>query len=122
RSVGGMRRPSTEAGNGPGDQAGCQAGGWGACPWRGGSMRRGRGWRWCSMRCSRGIDQERIMRLTGQYWPGVIVGLMLGPALVELELLTPSHKVWSFGLGIILFGVGNGLGRHIRKREAAETT
>jgi hypothetical protein len=53
---------------------------------------------------------------------GVGVGLMIGPALVELELLTPNHKVWAFFLGLILFGVGNGLSRHIRRRETAETT
>jgi hypothetical protein len=53
---------------------------------------------------------------------GVGVGLMIGPALVELELLTPGHKVWAFFLGLILFGVGSGLSRHIRRRETAETT
>ena len=65
------------------------------------------------------------MRLIGQYWPGVIVGigigLMLGPALVEMQLLTPSHKVWAFFLGLILFGVGNGVSRHVRRRETAAT-
>jgi hypothetical protein len=75
---------------------------------------------------SREIFVEGIMRLTGQYWPGVIVGigigLMLGPALVETQLLTPSHKVWAFVLGLIFVGVGNGLSRHVRRRETATTT
>jgi hypothetical protein len=66
------------------------------------------------------------MRLTGQYWPGVIVGigigLMLGPALVETQLLTPSHRVWAFVLGLTVFGIGNGLSSHVRRREAATTT
>jgi hypothetical protein len=75
---------------------------------------------------SREIVVEGIMRLTGQYWPGVIVGigigLMLGPALVETGLLTPSHKVWAFLVGSIFSAVGNGLSRKIRRRETATTT
>jgi hypothetical protein len=50
--------------------------------------------------------REGIMRFTGQFWPGVLVGLgrgmMIAPALVELEWLTPGHKVWAFFVGLIL--------------------
>jgi hypothetical protein len=70
--------------------------------------------------------REGIMRFAGQFWPGVLVGLGLGlmiaPALVELELLTPGHKVWAFFVGLILFVVGGGFNRQIRKREPAATT
>ena len=69
---------------------------------------------------------EGIVRITGQYWPGVIVdigiGLMIAPALVKLQWLTLDHKVWAFGLGIILFDLGNDLSRHIHRREQAGLT
>ena len=64
------------------------------------------------------------MRLTGQYWPGVNVGvgigLLCGAALVELGVLALNHKAWASGLGILLVVVGNVLSRRVRAREAAE--
>jgi hypothetical protein len=51
---------------------------------------------------------------------GIGLGLMIAPALVELQLLTPDHKVWAFFLGLIAFGVGGALSRQVRKREPAE--
>jgi hypothetical protein len=45
-----------------------------------------------------------------QFWCGVLagagVGLLLGAALVELELLTPHNKAWVSVLGIAIFGGG----------------
>jgi hypothetical protein len=70
--------------------------------------------------------QEGSMRFAGEFWPGVSVGLGLGmmiaPALVEMELLTPGHKVWAFFVGLILMGVGGGFRRRTRKREPITTT
>ena len=64
------------------------------------------------------------MRLTGQYWPGVMVGvgigLLLGAALVELGVLALTHKAWASCLGIVLVAVGNVLSRQVRRRESAE--
>jgi hypothetical protein len=64
------------------------------------------------------------MRFRGEFWPGVLVGLGVGlgvaPSLVELGLLRPDRpKVWAFFVGLILVGVGLGLSRHVRRREAA---
>ena len=46
------------------------------------------------------------MRVTRQFWAGLLVGgglgLMLGAALVELELLTTGHKAWASLLGAVL--------------------
>jgi hypothetical protein len=66
------------------------------------------------------------VRFIGLFWAGVLVGLgiglMLGPALVELRLLTPNHKVWAFILGLILFSVGGRFSRGVRLRDTDETT
>jgi hypothetical protein len=65
------------------------------------------------------------------YWPihsanfwcgllaGVGVGLLLGAALVELELLTPHRKAWASLLGAVLVGVAGLVGwRQGRATEA----
>jgi hypothetical protein len=41
---------------------------------------------------------------------GVGVGLLLGAALVELELLTSHRKAWASLLGAVLVGVGGFVG------------
>jgi hypothetical protein len=41
---------------------------------------------------------------------GVGVGLLLGAALVELELLTSNRKAWASLLGAVLVGVGGLVG------------
>ena len=41
---------------------------------------------------------------------GVGVGLLLGAALVELEVLTPQRKAWASLLGAVLVGVGGLVG------------
>jgi len=50
------------------------------------------------------------MKLGKQFWAGVLVGagigLMLGAALVELELMTSTRKAWVSLVGAVLFGVG----------------
>jgi hypothetical protein len=63
------------------------------------------------------------LRIRGTYWPyqsahfwcgllaGVGVGLLLGAALVELELLTTHRKAWASLLGAVLVGIGGLIGR-----------
>lgn len=45
------------------------------------------------------------------FWCGLLagagIGLLLGTALVELELLTPHSKAWVSVLGIVLVGGGS---------------
>jgi len=45
-----------------------------------------------------------------QFWCGLLagvgIGLLLGPALVEADLLTPHSKAWCSVLGIVLFSGG----------------
>ena len=45
-----------------------------------------------------------------QFWCGLLagagIGLLLGAALVELELLTPHRKAWVSVLGIVVAGGG----------------
>jgi hypothetical protein len=51
---------------------------------------------------------------SAHFWSGLIaglgVGLLLGAALVELELLTSHHKAWASLLGAVLVGVGGLVG------------
>ena len=55
------------------------------------------------------------MRFTSQHWTGLLIGvglgLMLGAALVELELLTLGRKAWVAILGSLFFLVGGLLAR-----------
>jgi hypothetical protein len=49
-------------------------------------------------------------RFTKQFWGGLLagvgLGLLLGAALVELELLASGRKAWVSVLGILAFGAG----------------
>ena len=49
-----------------------------------------------------------------QFWCGLLagtgIGLLLGAALVELELLTPHGKAWVSVLGMVLFLIGGSVG------------
>ena len=51
---------------------------------------------------------------SAQFWCGMLAGagvsLLLGAALVELELLTQHRKAWVSVLGILLVGVGGLVG------------
>lgn len=51
---------------------------------------------------------------SAHFWCGLLagvgVGLLLGAALVELEVLTPQRKAWASLLGAILVGVGGLVG------------
>jgi hypothetical protein len=51
---------------------------------------------------------------SAHFWCGLLagvgVGLALGAALVELELLTPHRKAWVSVLGAVLVGVGGVVG------------
>lgn len=50
------------------------------------------------------------MKFGRTFWAGLIagmgIGLMLGAALVELDLLGTGHKAWASLLGALLFGAG----------------
>ena len=52
---------------------------------------------------------------SAQFWRGLLagvgVGLLLGAALVELEVLTSQRKAWVSLLGAVLVGVGALIGR-----------
>ena len=50
-------------------------------------------------------------QFTGGLLTGLGLGLMLGAALVELELLTTQQKAWAAFLGAVLFGIGGILSR-----------
>jgi hypothetical protein len=56
------------------------------------------------------------MKVTRQFWAGVLVGvglgLMLGAALVELNLLAPDHKAWASLVGAVIGLVGAVLARN----------
>jgi hypothetical protein len=51
---------------------------------------------------------------SAHFWCGLLaglgVGLLLGAALVELELLTSQHKAWASLLGAVLVGIGGIVG------------
>jgi hypothetical protein len=51
---------------------------------------------------------------SAQFWCGLLagvgVGLALGAALVELEVLTTHRKAWVSALGALLVGVGGLIG------------
>ena len=51
---------------------------------------------------------------SAQFWCGLLagvgVGLLLGAALVELEVLTSQRKAWVSLLGAVLVGVGGLVG------------
>ncbi|HEV8066746.1 MAG TPA: hypothetical protein VGP76_03350 [Planctomycetaceae bacterium] len=55
-----------------------------------------------------------------QFWCGLLVGagigLMLGAALVEADLLTPHSKAWCSVLGILLIGGGGAVAWQHSKR------
>lgn len=59
---------------------------------------------------SRGDAGGRWPYRSWQFWCGVLagigVGLLIGAALVEQELLTLTNKAWVSVLGIMLFGGG----------------
>ena len=52
---------------------------------------------------------------SAHFWCGLLagvgVGLLLGAALVELEVLTSQRKAWVSLLGAVLVGVGGLVGR-----------
>ncbi len=53
-------------------------------------------------------DRNRWPFRSWQFWCGLLagagIGLQLGAALVELELLTPHSKAWVTVLAIVLIG------------------
>ena len=61
---------------------------------------------------------------SAQFWCGLLagvgVGLALGAALVELEVLTPYRKAWVSVLGALLVGVGGLVGWRGQSRSRGE--
>ena len=51
---------------------------------------------------------------SAQFWCGLLagvgVGLALGAALVELDMLNPHRKAWASLLGAVLVGIGGLVG------------